>query len=291
VIRPSAEARGVALEQVFEAMPLLMIGDSDRLQQAVWNLLSNAVKFSDRGGRIEARVWRGERSVHFTVRDTGRGIDPRFLPHVFDRFRQADSSYTREHGGLGLGLSIVRAIVELHGGTVTAASSGPGRGATFQVMVPADAAADPGQSGDTTHPATDEAERLDGIRIVVVDDQPDERRLVATILEHRGAQVATAESADAAIRSVEEWAPDVVVSDIAMPGEDGYVLVRRLRDLGGAARDLPVVALTAHARAEDRERAMAAGFQAYLPKPVEPSRLVRAIVEQLRRHSRAPRAD
>ena len=282
VIRPSAEARGVILEHVFEARPLLMIGDSDRLQQAIWNLLSNAVKFTDRGGRVEARAWRGDDGVCFEVRDTGRGIDVNFLPYVFDLFRQADSTSTREHGGLGLGLSLVKSIVELHGGTVVAESGGLGRGAAFRVVLPARGTAGAPRPEPGAHDALAAPTRLDGIRIVVVDDQRDERQLLSTILGHRGARVRAAESVEGALQLIQEWPPDLVISDVAMPDDDGYVLVRRLRGLAGPLRGIPAIALTAHARAADRERALAAGFQGYLSKPIEPSRLVDAVVERLR---------
>jgi PAS domain S-box-containing protein len=278
VVRPSADAKGLVVDHVFETRPLLMIGDPDRLQQTVWNLLANAVKFSERGGRIEVRAWQGEEGIYCTVRDTGTGINPEFLPHVFDRFRQADSSYTRPYGGLGLGLAIVRSIVELHGGTVTAASSGEGRGATFRIVLPARARAElhrtqVNQSGSSA------SVRLDGLRILVVDDQEDERQLLRTILMHRGAEVVTADSPGMAIEQLQDWKPDVIVSDIAMPGEDGYMLLRRVKELPPPASETPAIAVTAHARAEDRDRAIAAGFRAYLPKPIEPARLIRTIAE------------
>ena len=281
VIRPSAEARALQIEPRFESRPLLMLGDPDRLQQAVWNLLANAVKFSNPGGRIEARAWRGEEGVYFTVRDTGRGINPKFLPYVFDRFRQADSSYTRAYGGLGLGLALVKSIVELHGGTVAAASSGENRGATFRIVLPAKTA--PERDQPVRDDLRDAAgQRLAGVRVLVVDDQADERQLLSTILSTRGAEVRVADSTDTALATLQQWLPDIVVSDVAMPDQDGYVLVRRLRDLGGEAGRLPAIALTAHARAEDRERALNSGFQDYLPKPIEPARLARAIAEQAR---------
>jgi CheY-like chemotaxis protein len=201
------------------------------------------------------------------------------VPYVFDRFRQADSSNSRVYGGLGLGLAIVRSIVELHGGTVAVASSGEGRGAAFRITLPAQwtALADEALASRSRAPAA----RLDGRRVLVVDDQPDERDLVSAILSHYGATVVTADSVEAAITRLEDSAPDLLVSDIAMPVQDGYALLRRLRELPGNVRLIPAVALTAHARAEDRERALAVGFQAYLPKPIEPARLVWAIVEQL----------
>jgi PAS domain S-box-containing protein len=282
VVRPSAAAKGLGLEQVAESRPLPMVGDADRLQQAVWNLLANAVKFSARGGQVTVTTGRGDEGIHCTVRDTGRGIDPRFLPYVFDRFRQADSSSTREHGGLGLGLSLVRSIVELHGGTVVASSGGDGNGAAFRIVLPVSVAVDveglpvPGP----TRGAGGSLQRLDGVRVLVVDDEEDERELLTAILTLRGARVATAESAEDAVRALQAAAPDVLVSDMAMAGEDGCALLRRVRTEGGAARHVPAIAVTAHARHEDRERALAAGFRTYLPKPIDPARLVRAVAEE-----------
>jgi PAS domain S-box-containing protein len=278
VVRPSAEAKSLQFNVVFEIRPLLMMGDPDRLQQVVWNLLSNAIKFSPKGARVDVNVWCGERNIHLSVRDTGQGIDPRFLPHVFDRFRQADSSYARLGGGLGLGLPIVRSIVELHGGTVEAVSSGEGRGATFSITLPV-AGAPAASPPDLSKERNSQAERLDGIRVLVVDDQADERELLYTILSSRGAEVDTAESADAALERIRRSRPAVLVTDIAMPEQDGYALLRRVRALPDVSRNLPAIAVTAHARAEDRLRALTAGFQAYLSKPIEHARLVRAVKE------------
>jgi protein-histidine pros-kinase len=276
VVRPAAEATELHFDVVFESRPLLMMGDADRLQQAVWNLLSNAVKFSPPGGRVTIRVWGGAQSLHMSVRDTGRGIHPRFLPHVFDRFRQADSAYTRVGGGLGLGLAIVRSVVELHGGVVEVRSAGEGHGATFTLTLPvagvgAGTPLELGKSDDGP------AERLDGITVLIVDDQPDERELLHTILVGRGAEVEVAESADAALQLIQRSPPNVLVTDIAMPGQDGYALLRRVRSLKEIGRDVPAIAVTAHARTEDRTRALAAGFQAYISKPIEHARLIRAV--------------
>ncbi len=273
VVRPSAHARNIALEVTVEQRPILILGDGDRLQQAVCNLLTNAIKFTPDGGRVEARARAGDAVADVTVRDTGRGIDPAFLPHVFDRFRQEDSSTTRAHGGLGLGLALVRSIVEAHGGAVQASSAGPGKGATFTFSVPM--TSDRRFSG----PRSDEAVAdLRGVRVLVVDDAPDERELFAEILSSAGAIVETAESTAAALLAVDRLRPDIIVSDIAMPEEDGYILMRRLRAHGdpGIAKT-PAVAVTAHARAEDRQNAFAAGFQRYVPKPVQPKDLVRTV--------------
>jgi CheY-like chemotaxis protein len=255
-----------------------MIGDPDRLQQAVWNLLSNAVKFCEPHGRVEVRLWAGSSRVHLSVRDTGRGIDPQFLPHVFDRFRQADSSYTRSSGGLGLGLAIVRSVVELHGGTVQATSAGEGEGSTFSITLPVAST----QPERRQHPDRREDAatlRLDGIRVLVVDDEDDERDLLHVLLTSRGAEVELAASAADAVRRIHDWCPTVVVTDLAMPEQDGYALLRRLRSLEAPFRSVPAVAVTAHARVEDRTRALAAGFQAYVPKPIDHLRLVRVIRE------------
>jgi len=287
VIRPPAEAKRLSLDVVIETRPLLMPGDPDRLQQAVWNLLSNAVKFSNEGGRVELKLWVGGRSAHLTIRDTGRGIPREFLPYVFDRFRQADSSYTRAVGGLGLGLSIVRSIVELHGGAVSAQSAGPGQGSVFTVDLPLTRATS--EAGhETTFGLSDEAlsRELNGIRVVVVDDQEDERELLAEIFSQHGAEVRAAGSADEALAMIASTPPHVLVTDLAMPAADGYVLLRRLRALPPPLGNIPAVAVTAHARAEDRDQALAAGFQVYVAKPVEPRRLLSAVAHVARRFRR-----
>ena len=276
VVRPAATAKSLQFDVVFEARPLLLLGDPDRLQQAVWNLLSNAVKYSPSHGRVDVRVWRGDSSLHLAVRDTGFGISPRFLPYVFERFRQADSSYTRVGGGLGLGLAIVKSIVELHGGTVEAASGGEGLGASFSVTLPIATAPAQSPVGREVE-AEARPDRLAGIRVLVVDDRADECELLSAVLTATGANVDTAESAVTALERIRERPPNVLVTDIAMPEQDGYSLIRRVRELPGIGPDLPAVAVTAHARAEDRVRALAAGFQAYLSKPIDHGRLVRIV--------------
>ena len=276
VVRPAADGKEIRMGTVFERRPVLMMGDPDRLQQAIWNLLSNAVKFSPVHGRVDVRVWLGERNVHVSVRDTGIGISPVFLPHVFDRFRQADSGYSRAAGGLGLGLSIARSITEMHGGTLEAMSQGEGRGATFSLALPvtrtAEHSARPG-SGDK-HSVQ---ERLDGLRVLVVDDQPDERELLHAILSRCGAHVEVAASVPEAMEKLDHLHPAVIVTDLAMPGEDGYALLRRVVALTGPVRETPVIATTAHARPEDRARALRAGFRAYIAKPIDHARLIRAV--------------
>jgi CheY-like chemotaxis protein len=270
-------------------------GDPGRLQQVAWNLLSNAVKFTPRGGSVEVSLKRVERDVEFAVRDTGRGIEPAFLPHVFDRFRQADAGTTRVYGGLGLGLAIVRHLVELHGGTVHAHSEGPGTGATFTVTFPLSqararedgTAAKP--SADAQHRAAanpDDAPKspLSGVRVLVVEDDADARTLIDRILQNAGAQVTTASSAPQAVERFQQSRPDILVSDIGMPEEDGYTLIARLRALEPDGMHVPAVALTALARPDDRRRALAAGYQVHVPKPVEPAELTAVVVKLARGH-------
>lgn len=271
-VRPAADSRRIAVDIVIETRPLLLVGDPDRLQQVLWNLLSNAIKFTPEGGRVELRVSRSDSAAHIVVRDTGPGISPSFLPHVFDRFRQADSSTTRAHGGLGLGLAITRSIVELHGGTVEVSSAGLGTGATFRVRLPAAAAVAAKVEAGPTGSA-----RLDGARVLVVDDQADERLLIATILRGAGAEVREAASVAEAFTTITDWSPAVIVSDIAMPDQDGYALIRSLRTQASALSETAAIALTAHARLDDRERALAAGFQMYLAKPVRAEDLIRRV--------------
>jgi PAS domain S-box-containing protein len=274
VITPAAVAKSIAIDVVMETRPLLVSGDADRLQQAIWNVLLNAVRFTGTGGRVGINLRAAERMAVLRVQDTGRGIRPEFLPFIFDRFRQADSSYAREHGGLGLGLAITRSILELHGGTIAAHSSGEGFGAVFVMRLPQTqvvASSAPDERADHA-PA-----RLDGIRILVVDDQPDERSLLSAVLGSRGASVTAAASADEALRIIGGLAPAVVISDLAMPEKDGYELLRELRRTQPALAGVPVIALTAHARTEDRERAFREGFERYLSKPVDPQRLVAAV--------------
>jgi len=287
-VRPLAAAKGVRLhiELGGAKVPETVIADQDRLQQVVWNLLTNAIKFTPKSGSVEVRLAERDGALSVTVTDTGAGIAPEFLPHVFDRFRQDDATTTKKHGGLGLGLSIVRHLVELHGGTVSAQSEGPGRGATMVVRIPVHAASTP---RDDAPPAANgaghEPRRLDGVRALLVDDHRDARELVALVLEQSGATLVQAASAAAALEALEALDFDVVLSDIGMPGEDGYTFIQRLRAAGASARnrDVPAVALTAYARAEDREHARAAGFQEHVAKPIEPRQLVQAVATLLAR--------
>jgi signal transduction histidine kinase/CheY-like chemotaxis protein len=274
VVRPAAEAKNVALEVLVEPS-LVVRGDAARLQQVFWNLLSNAVKFTPAGGRVETLA-RGEGElVQVEVRDTGQGISPEFLPHVFDAFRQQDQSRTRRHGGLGLGLSIVRQLVEMHGGTVVAQSPGPGQGSTMRVELPR-GPRDAGALHVGPVPEDATLPRLDDVRVLVVDDHPDGREAVEAILSQSGARVETAESAAAAWPRLLAEPPDVLVCDIAMPEEDGLSFIRRVRASPGGTR-IPAIALTAYARVEEHARSLEAGFDRHLAKPVEAAELVAAV--------------
>ena len=276
-VEAAALAKGVTLDAQIEPDLPAVLGDPDRLQQVLWNLLSNGIKFTPRGGRVTVRVSGAEPEVTLTVSDTGAGIKREFLPHVFERFRQADSSTNRTHGGLGLGLAIVRHLIELHGGSVSVHSEGEGRGATFTVRLPA--AADVRHTAEralaTAPDGASVGRSLAGLHILVVDDELDAREVMRFLLERGGAIVRTVASAAQALDAIREDRPDVLISDIGMPLEDGYVLLRRLRAMeGGRARRLPAIALTAYASEEDMRRAQAAGFDAHLSKPVDPARLV-----------------
>jgi PAS domain S-box-containing protein len=281
-VRPAAEAKGVRVQKIMDTGVVSVAGDPVRLQQVVWNLLSNAVKFTPKGGRVQIRLERVNSHVEIAVADDGAGIAPEFLPHVFDRFRQADQRITRQHGGLGLGLSIVRHLVELHGGTVEARSDGEGRGSTFIVRLPVSPVYESGEAGGRVHPAARDTlptyhcpERLDGLRVLVVDDEPDTLEMLKYGLAECGAEVTVAGSAREAFAKLTASAPDVLISDIGMPEEDGYALIRKVRAL--AASDggrVPAVALTAYARTEDRLQALRAGYHMHVPKPVELTELV-----------------
>jgi signal transduction histidine kinase/ActR/RegA family two-component response regulator len=296
-VRPAAEAKGVCLQSALDPSVGPVAGDPDRLQQAVWNLLSNGVKYTPSGGHVEVRLDRVGSTTRITVRDTGIGIRSEFLPHVFERFTQAGRGPARSESGLGLGLAIVRHLVELHGGTVHAESPGEGQGATFTLNLPAPVAAmerrhlPPATPGSRMECAP--RTRLDGIRVLVVDDDGDVRELLTTIFEQCGAQVHTVASVRAAVEALERVGADVLVSDIGLPGESGYDLIRAVRGLGSARSGIPAIALSAYARAEDREQALAAGYQLHLSKPIEPDRLGEAVAQVLRRASAAqpaPRA-
>ena len=273
VVTPAAAAKNITISTSFDKSRPAISGDFDRMQQAVWNLMSNAVKFTDSGGRVDAQIACEGATVEFTVRDTGQGIARDFLPYLFDRFRQADASASRRHGGLGLGLALVRQIVELHGGSVEAASAGANRGSTFTVRLPV-------ASGQFAAPsAPSEPVTLKGIHVLVVDDNEDGREMLMTALREYGAIVhAAANSAQALALLEEKLAPDLLISDIGMPETDGYEFMRRVRTSASAAtRLLPAIAVTAYANPEDRIRATVAGYQAHFPKPVDIALLAASI--------------
>ncbi|HSU66271.1 MAG TPA: response regulator, partial [Tepidisphaeraceae bacterium] len=288
VVRPAAEAKQIEVECALQpdAAASLVSADPDRLQQVFWNLFFNAIKFTPAGGRMTCRLEREDRDVVLRVTDTGAGIDPQFLPYVFDRFRQADSSSTRAQGGLGIGLTIVRHVVELHGGAVRAESDGEGQGATFTVSLPLASGASKPEPAPVAilsdSPASSQAPVGDirGVRVLVVDDDPDAREVVREMLTRAGAVAITADSAAQAVDLLQTHRPHVLVSDIAMPDEDGYGLVHRIRSLPpDAGGTTPAIALSAYARDEDRRRSLAAGFQAHLGKPVEPRELISALAQ------------
>jgi signal transduction histidine kinase/CheY-like chemotaxis protein len=283
-IQPAADAKGIRIEKILDPLAGPVSGDPARLQQVIWNLLSNAVKFTPKGGRVQIVLERVNSHLEIVVADTGQGIEPDFLPYVFDRFRQADASSTRKYGGLGLGLAIVKQLVELHGGTVRVKSSGPGKGSSFVVALPLTVIHGPAD-GERLHPKTPSQERadgkpvrLDGIKVMVVDDQTDAQMLIRRVLEDCGAKVITCSSAAEALPILERERPAVLLSDIGMPEIDGYEFLKKVRALGaerGGA--VPAVALTAFARSEDRTRALLSGFMVHVTKPVEPSELAATV--------------
>jgi PAS domain S-box-containing protein len=285
-MRPAAEARNITLIQKFDPLVGLMSGDADRLRQVIWNLLSNAIKFTPPQGTVSLSVENVQSHIEITVSDTGQGIDPEFLPQVFDRFRQADGSPSRKFGGLGLGLAIVRHLVELHGGTVQASSQGVGMGATFVVKLPPLVQRRSVQEGrhslDAGSGKIFKANlKLSGLNILAVDDDPDTLELVSFVLEQAEAHVVTAASVEAAVSIFEKEKVDVLISDIAMPGADGYQLITHIREIAQVrGQRIPAIALTAFTRTEDRLRALSAGFQMHLPKPIEPAELL-AVVASL----------
>jgi PAS domain S-box-containing protein len=318
-VRPAAEAKGVRVQKVIDTGPISIPGDPVRLQQVVWNLLSNAIKFTPRGGRVQIRSERVNSHLEIVVSDTGQGIAPDFLPHVFDRFRQADQKTSRQHGGMGLGLAIVRHLVEMHGGTVHASSDGEGQGATFTVTLPITPLYQVDPSGSRVHPGARDllpaldacTERLDGLRILVVDDEADTRELLKQGLEYCGAEVNVVASAAEALKALtgpglkgfaldgsavsapaltaaaqKDAVFDVLISDIGMPGVDGYDLIRQVRglpvDSGG---NIPAIALTAYTRTEDRLQSLRAGYDMHVPKPVELAELVAVAATVVRRKS------
>ncbi len=296
-MRPAAEAKEIEIrfERDLADGQDELIGDPDRLQQVVWNLISNAIKFTPARGRVVVGLSRRGPDFEICVEDSGKGISPGFLPSVFDRFQQADSSTTRTHGGLGIGLAIVRHLVELHGGAVSAESDGDERGSTFRVWLPAVALGVSALEREralpppsTPAPGRDKAD-LTGLRVLLVEDERDGRELLTETVRAAGAETLAAESASEAFQSLATFRPDVLVSDVAMPVEDGYSLVRRMRRLapeeGGR---IPAIAVSAYAREEDRIRSLAAGFQHHIAKPLDPAELIGAIARLARRSRVAP---
>ena len=284
VVRPTADAKGIMIEKFFDSKPLMVSGDANRLQQVVWNLLSNAVKFTDSGGRVCVKVTRTGGAVEVSVSDTGRGISKEFLPYVFERFRQADSTTTRSHGGLGLGLAIARHLVEIHGGTINGESGGDGRGATFTIRLPLISASAKRFVEPDQLKLVRSQQLLSGLDVLIVDDDSDTLTLMATALTRRQANVTAVSSAGEAIQAITRKRPDVLVSDIAMPDEDGYGLIKKIRSLeNGASEYIPAVAITAYAKDEDRERALSAGFQIYLAKPIELTELISVVARAAKR--------
>lgn len=284
IVRPAAVAKEIQIQSVLDSAVGAVAGDFDRLQQIIWNLLSNAVKFTPKQGHVQVLLKRVNSNVEIIVTDTGQGISAEFIPYVFDRFRQADSSITRSYSGLGIGLAIVRNLVELHGGTVRVSSQGEGKGATFTVKLPLIPVrvnvdtAEPIQPTIGQAVAFDNPPALNGVRVLIVDDEAEAREYIIAVLQQCGAEVSAVASASEAIAAFSQLKPDVLVSDIGMPFEDGYSLIRQIRALtleqGG---QIPAIALTAYARAEDRTRAIAAGFQIHIPKPVEPAELATVV--------------
>lgn len=283
-VLPAADAKGIRIERCLDPGAGPISGDPGRLQQVVWNLLSNAIKFTGKGGKVQIVLERVNSHIEFSVADTGSGIRPEFIPHLFERFRQSDATTTRMHGGLGLGLSIVKSLVELHGGTVCATSPGEGLGTTVTVHLPLAVVHRAATRGDRLHPKTAQAgthqvgAELTGLRVLVVDDQADARELIKRVLEDCEAIVMTASSAAEALQMVEQDRPDVLVSDIGMPETDGFQLLRQVRLLGPDRGGMvPAIALTAFARSEDRTRTLRAGFRVHVAKPVDPSELVATV--------------
>jgi len=288
-LRPQADAKRIGLQVALEPWPGLVLGDPDRLQQVVWNLVSNAIKFTPKDGRVEVALARVGSHVELSVSDTGQGIESAALPHVFERFWQAESGTKRRFGGLGLGLGIVRHLVEAHGGEVRVHSDGPGRGARFVVTLPLMATVEHASEPERRQPSAADAQptsplgNLHGVSVLVVDDEPDANEMVQTLLSSRGAEVRVAASARQALEILDRWRPDLIVSDIAMPEEDGYVFIERVRRLPAArGGDIPAIALTAYARIEDRVRILTAGFQTHVPKPVDPTELVAVVASVVR---------
>ena len=283
-VAPAADAKGIRIEMVLDPQASPISGDPDRLQQVLWNVLSNAVKFTKRGGKVQVRLERVNSHVEVAVSDTGAGISREFLPHIFERFRQADGGTTRENGGLGLGLAISKQLVEMHGGTITAESAGPNTGATFRVTLPVMIVHPSSDEQPRVHPRSGPAAadasspNLSGIHVLAVDDEKDALSLVSDVLHAAGARVTTANSAAEALAFIDTAVPDVLIADLGMPTMDGFGLIERIRHHQNAAvQELPAAALTAYARSDDRMKALRAGFHIHLAKPIEPAELMTTI--------------
>ncbi len=297
-LRPTADNKGIRLQSVLDPNGVMISGDPERIQQALWNLLSNAIKFTPKNGRVQVRLERINSHVEITVSDTGKGIEPDFLDFVFDRFRQADSSKTRKHGGLGLGLSIARHLVELHGGSLHAFSEGIGCGATFTIKLPLIIVKDenrfPSEAGSRSHPtAFEEIVELDaggaliGLKVLAVDDEPDARELLRTLLASYGAIVETSSSAADGFSKIDSGNFEFLISDIEMPDQDGYEFIKKVRAADGRHfQNIGAIALTAHARTSDRLKVLAAGFDSHIAKPFEPAELIAVIVSLSNRRMR-----
>ena len=281
-VRPGAEAKNIAIVTQFEFDPVEVNGDWERLQQVFWNLLINAIKFTPAGGKVTIESEVHNNTVAVKVKDTGQGIAPEVLPYVFDRFRQAETkSSTRTQGGLGLGLAIVRHLVEIHGGRVTADSQGTGTGATFAIELPILPSAKAKQVPAIESVTSNQLPSLAGLTLLVVEDEADAREMVTLILEQCGAKIIAADSVKQALVEYERKQPDVVISDISMPSEDGYALIRHIRSSKNDKSRIPAIALTAYARESDKQQALEAGFDLHLPKPIEPLRLVKSLSQLL----------
>jgi CheY-like chemotaxis protein len=279
-LQPVAQAKGLTLAISVPSTPVIVIGDSGRLQQIFSNLLTNAIKFTSHGGHIELRLNRIGSRAEIQVIDDGEGIDADFLPHIFDRFRQAESAKGLVHGGLGLGLAIVRELVRAHGGTVVAESRGKGEGSTFTVTLPIPAVIPAHIEAANLQLAHVDEPSISGVRILVVDDDADARELLALTLGSRGAVIQTASSAAEALECIHRQRPDIMVADIGMPHEDGYMLVQKLRAIEERSdKRVPAIALTAYASVADRDQALAAGYDLHLAKPVGPADLTRALAK------------
>jgi PAS domain S-box-containing protein len=290
VIAPAADAKGVRIETIVDPGAAPISGDPERLQQVLWNLLSNSVKFTPRGGKVQVRLERVNSHIELTVSDTGIGIPLEFLPHVFERFRQAEGGTTRERGGLGLGLSIARQLIEMHGGTIEASSAGANQGATFRIKVPLKVVHPRGDEAPRVHPRAASSPTpmggvtLGGLHVLVVDDEPDALSLLSEVLQSAGARLSAASSAAEALTKLLPELPDVVLTDLGMPRMDGFELIARIREHEDArVRDIPAAALTAYARSEDRVKALRAGFQMHLAKPIDPAELITTVATLARR--------